>query len=167
MRRWKLVLRSVQFGKQPRYSGSKFNSPHAEAESGTYALEMALMMPIYLMLVFGFTSVALLLFVYGELTYASRAAVRYASTHSKTSASPCQVTDIANPTSNPTSGIVPQLMTGISGGQLTVPAPGCTGSNAVGSLVTITVQVRYPVGLPYIAASGITLSSTASGYILH
>ncbi len=158
-----------------RFPGARTRVPEPAAaltgEAGTYALEMALVMPVYLMLIFGFTSAALLLFVYGELTYASRAAVRYASVHSATNAtaqSPaCAAADIANSATAPTTGIVPALMTGISGGQLTVPSRGCDGTNAVGSLVTITVQVNYPLGLPYIAASGVTLSSTAKGYVTH
>ena len=135
-------------------------------EQGSYALEMALMMPLYLMLVFGFISTALLLFVYCEATYAVRAAVRYASVHSAATAAPCQAADIADSATGPTSGIIVQYLSGVNGGQITVPARGCTGKNAVGSSITITVQVYYPVGLPYIGASGITLTSTASGYVL-
>ncbi len=142
---------------------ARTSQPHnicCEAEGGTYALEMALMMPLYLMLIFGFTSVALLLFVYCEASYASRAAVRFASVRSATNGvyTPCSAADISN--------LVTALMPGLSGGTLSFPSYGCTGSNAAGSLITVTVQVRYPVGLPYIAASGITLSSTARGYIV-
>ncbi len=115
-------------------------------------------MPIYLMLVFGFTSAALLLFVYGEATYASRAAVRYASTYRDTSGNSCTEALIKAWTA--------PLLFGASGGQTIVSAPSCTGSNTAGSSISVNVQVRYPVGLPYIAASGITLSSTASAYVL-
>ena len=135
-------------------------------EAGTYTVEMAFVMPLYLMLIFGFTSAALLLFVYCETTYACRAAVRFASVHSSSipcnasNNNPCAPADIQK--------VLTDAMPTINGGQFTPSGPtyGAKG-NMAGSTVSVGVQILYSAGLPYMQSSPITLSSSAQAYILH
>ena len=142
-----------------------------EDEAGTYTLEMAFVMPLYLMLIFGFTSAALLLFVYCEATYACRTAVRFASVHS--AAVPCNTSSTAPCNANDIVNVLQSAMPTINGGTPNISPPtymnpdGTAGSNAVGNIVSMNVQILYSAGLPYVRSSPITMTSSAQSYILH
>ena len=127
-------------------------------EEGTYTVEVALMMPVFVVLLFGFISASLLLFVYCETTYAAQAAVRYASLRSTFSTAS---------TASGVQSLVSNLMIPAGGGSLQPPTVSYAASNAIGTGVSVTVQVKYPVSLPFIPLSSITLSSTAQSLILY
>lgn len=121
-------------------------------------LELAFVMPLYAMLIFGFITAALLLFVYSSITYAGRAATRFASVRSTATATPCSQADINT--------IVQSAVPILNGGQLSSPATWNAG-NTVGSTVTVNVRVSYPSPLPFLSNSSLTLSSTAVTTIIH
>ncbi len=115
------------------------------------------MLPVYFMLVFGFTSFAIFLFAYCNATFASKAALRYAVLHSNTSLAPYTQTAINN--------IVTPFLWG---------APSCTGCvtivvsplpapNAIGTNVSVTVTLTYSTGLPYTKLTGLVASASAQG----
>ncbi len=135
-------------------------------EEGTYTVEVALVMPVFVTLLFGFISVSLLLFAYCQATYAAQVEVRRASL--------CSNTSKGNPTTADTTTSVQNDMNGrvlsTNGGSVTTTvnwSGGNTPLNAIGNTVAVTVQVKYPVSLPFIPLSSITLSSTAQSLILN
>ena len=127
-------------------------------EVGSSTLELAFVMPLYVLLIFGFVSVALILFVYSDITYAGRAAARYAAVRSVATSAPCSQADIDT--------IVQAAVPILNGGQLTSPAT-WTAGNTVGGTVTVNVRVAYAAGLPFLSQSSLTLSSTSVATIIH
>jgi Flp pilus assembly protein TadG len=128
---------------------------HSRDEEGSELIEIALVLPIYFMLIFGFMGFAIVLFAYCNSTFAAKAAVRYAVVHSAATMYPCSATDIQN--------IVNPFLWGAPSSVLITPS--WTSSNTVGQIVTVTVKLTY-TGLPYL---GTPISTTASsqGYIVH
>ena len=129
-----------------------------DGEAGTYIVEVALVLPLFVTLVFGFISASLLLFVYCEVTYAAQAAARYAALRSTYSTAD---------TASGVTSLVNTLIVSANGGTVATPAVIWDGSNVVGTGVSVTVQVSYPSSLPFLNVSRITLSSTAQSIILH
>jgi Flp pilus assembly protein TadG len=127
-------------------------------ESGSDLVETALVLPLYLMLIFGITSFALLFFAYCNATFASRTAVRYAVVHSSTSLAPCNAATLQ--------GIVNPLLWGAPSGGVVV-TPVWNPSNTIGNVVSVTVSMTYTHGLPYINLSGLVVQVTSQGVILH
>ena len=102
-----------------------------EEDRGGAAIEMAVVLPVFFILLFGLFSFAIILFGYGNATYASRAGSRFASLHSATSLSPCTASSVQ-------SFVMPFLWAAPSGG-VTV-ATTWSPSNTVGSTVNVVDQ---------------------------
>ncbi len=153
MEEWPFSSRIQRFSS----AGGMLSQPWG-GENGSSTLELAFVMPLYVLLVFGLVSAALLFFVYSNITYASRAAARYAAVRSVATATPCSQADINT--------IVQAAVPILNGGQLTSPATWTPG-NTVGGTVTVNVRVAYAAGLPFLSNSGVTLSSTAVATIIH
>lgn len=129
-----------------------------ENEEGSYVLETALVMPLFLTVIFLFISCALMLFLYGNITFASQAAVRQAAVCSLSSQAPCSTGDIQQ------AAVGAMLPTG--GGIVSTSAKWSAG-NVIGSTVTVTIQLTYPVVLPYLNMSSWTIEAVSTGTILH
>jgi Flp pilus assembly protein TadG len=129
-----------------------------EEETGSDLVETALVLPLYLMLIFGITSFAILFFAYCNATYASRTAVRYAVVHSSTSLAPCNAATLQS--------IVNPLLWGAPSGGVVVTSQ-WNPSNTIGNVVSVTVQMTYTHGLPYISPNGLVVQVTSQGVILH
>ena len=127
-------------------------------DAGSSLIELAFALPIYMMLIFGFISATLLLLVYSNITYTSRAAARYASVRSLTSQTPCTAASVKS--------FVLASTPFTDGGQLSSSSTWSPDNN-VGNAVTVTVTVIYPTGLPYFSIQNLTLSSTAVSTIIH
>ena len=121
-------------------------------DRGGAALEMALVLPVFFVLLFGLFSFAIILFGYGNATYASRAGARFASLHSTTSLSPCTTTSVQN-------FVMPFLWAAPSGGVVVATAwnPG----NTVGSTVNVSISIIYPIGMSVLSAGHVTVASGA------
>ena len=63
-------------------------------EEGAALLELALVMPVFLLVIFGILQCTLALFAYCNISYASHAAVRYASLYSSSSIAPATSTSV-------------------------------------------------------------------------
>jgi Flp pilus assembly protein TadG len=121
-------------------------------DDGTELIEAAVVMPVYLLLLFGTIAFGLVMFGWCNITFASRAAVRYASTHSNASlvpATPDTVTAVA----------APFLLASVANGTSTMVTYGP--SNVVGGTVTVTVTAQYSVVMPFTSYTLFTVSSTA------
>ncbi len=127
-------------------------------EQGSYLIEAALVLVLYLTLTFAMMSVALILFAYANTVYASKVAVRYAVVHSSASAAPCSKTDIQK--------LVQPYLWGAPASGITI-APTWSPSNTVGSTFSITVALSFPTSLPFVDSAGLKTTTTAQGYILH
>ena len=127
-------------------------------EGGANLIEMAIVLPVYFLLVFTLISFAIVLFAYGNATFAGKSAVRYAVVHGALSVTPCSATDLQN--------IVTPYLWGAPPGGVTVTSQ-WSPSNAVGSTVSVTVQLAYSTGLPYGYLNNLVVSTTAEGIILH
>lgn len=150
--------RCLRFGIQRSSSVAESFRPSWGSEDGSSTLELAFVLPLYVLLVFGFINAALLFFVYSSITYASRAATRHAAVRSVATSTPCSQTDINT--------IVQATVPFLNGGQLTSPAT-WTAGNTVGGTVTVNVRVVYAAGLPLLTNSSLTLSSTSVATIIH
>jgi Flp pilus assembly protein TadG len=134
------------------------NKPGVMAEdSGATALEIALILPAFFLLLFGLFYFSITLFGYLNATYASRAAVRYASVHSSTSLSPATATTVQAVTTPylPSAPLATPTVT-------TTWTP----SNTVGSTVSVTIKLVYTVGIPFTTLKTVTVGSTAQRTIV-
>lgn len=118
---------------------------------------MALALPVFFLLIFGLFNFAIVLYGYGNATFACRVAARFASMHSSTSIAPCSSSSI-------TSLVTPYLFT-VAQDQVSVATSWPSG-NTVGNTVTVSVSVVYPIGIPYFSLSQITVGSTAQRTIM-
>ena len=123
----------------------------AGEEAGAAALEMAIVLPVFFLLLFGLISFSLMLVGYGSATYASRSAARYASLHSSTSLAPASGATIQ-------SYVLPLLIaTPTSGATVTSTyAP----SNTVGGTINVSVSVTYPMLIPFTSTPAVTIISS-------
>lgn len=127
-------------------------------ENGSYILETAMAMPVFLAIVFMFIATSLLLFVYGNMTYGAQAAVRYAAVRSSTSLVPCTTIQIQQ-------AALDAMLTSAGGTVQTVAA--WSPDNNVGSAIKVSVSVNYPVFLPFINVSSLTLTTSSAGTIIN
>jgi Flp pilus assembly protein TadG len=122
-------------------------------ESGGTLLEMALVLPVFFLLLFGLFSFAMVFFGYSNTTYSSRAATRYASLHSPTSLKPCNTTCV-------TALVTSMLFAAPSGGVSVTTAYGP--GNTVGSTVSVFVKITYPLQIPFfLGSTNVSVGSTA------
>ena len=128
-------------------------------ERGSLLVETALLLPVFLVFVFGIITFAAMMFSYGNLCFATRAAARYACIHSSTSYSPATTTAI-------NSVISPFWFSYPSNTYTTNVTYGGSG-NVVGGTATVSVAVTYDLSMPFYSASGMTLTSTSSGVIIY
>ena len=118
-------------------------------ERGNTLIELALVLPVFFTLVFGFIYFAMVLFQFGNLTFASRAAMRYACLHSSANAVPTGQADVNR--------IVAPMIYAYPPSTAAATLS-YSGGNVVGGTVTVTVATAFQTGF--------TLQSTASGVII-
>jgi Flp pilus assembly protein TadG len=120
--------------------------------SGQALIEMALVLPAFFLLLFGLFTFSIILFGYVNATFACQLGARYASLHSSTSIAPCSSSSI-------TTLVTPYLWAAAQN-QVTV-ATNWSPGNTVGSTVSVSVTIVYPIGIPFFSQSQITAGSTA------
>jgi Flp pilus assembly protein TadG len=126
-------------------------------ENGSAMVEGALILALFILIVYGFVQIAFVLFGYNNLTYASRVAMRYAVIHGSTATYTCTTTDIQN--------MITPLLWG-------APASGTTvitnwnPNNSPGSAVSISVTVKYNSVIPFTSLHNFTIGTTAYGVVI-
>ena len=123
-------------------------------ELGSELLETAMMMPIFAMLLFGIVSFGIVIFGLCNLTFASRAAARYASVHSNTSLNPATLTSVS-------AVVTPFLVAVPTGATTTTVTYSPAKSNTIGSTVIVKTDATYAVTMPFTTFKMFTVSSTA------
>ena len=111
-------------------------------EQGQSLIEVALIMPIFFLLIFGFMTLSLIVFSMGNANFASRAAVRYAMTHSNTSYFPSTQQGLNNIVA-PYIYNYPSNTYSVSAGYYYANFTG-GGTNVVGDGVCVTLTITYP-----------------------
>jgi Flp pilus assembly protein TadG len=72
---------------------SRLRDPRGD-ERGSELVELAVILPVFFLLLFGLFNFSIVLFGYSNATYATRAATRYAALHSSTSLVPSTTASI-------------------------------------------------------------------------
>ncbi|HEU4635494.1 MAG TPA: TadE/TadG family type IV pilus assembly protein [Edaphobacter sp.] len=136
-------------------------------EDGQSIIEMALVLPMMILLVFGLFEFSMLLYTYSVMYEAAHQGIRYAEVHGSDTgviASGCS-------TSSP-AGVISTVQNAASASlhdtsamTVTVCYPDTTGSTPL-SLVTVTVGYKY---VPYVNVTGVTptMSITSEGRIVY
>jgi Flp pilus assembly protein TadG len=124
----------------------------ARDKRGNTLVEVAVILPTLFLFLLGLFDFSIVLFGYSNVTYASRAAVRYASLHSSTSMAPSNAAAVQN--------VVTQYLWGAPAGGVTITTT-WSPANTVGSTVNVLVRVVYPVSVPLLTLRQITVSSSA------
>jgi Flp pilus assembly protein TadG len=117
-----------------------------------------LVMPVYLMAVFGLMSFALVLLSYGNAMFASKMGARYASVHSNTSLAPCSASSVQTLV---TGMLMSPMATAVS-----VTTVWGSGGNTIGGNVTVSVKLTYGV-LPWGIMSNVAATASTQAVIVH
>jgi Flp pilus assembly protein TadG len=112
-------------------------------------IEMALVLPIYFLMVYSILEMCFVLFGYCNATYASRLTARYAAVHGTGSTSAC--------TSAQLQTMAQQFLWGAPKSGTTI-SPSWSPDNNPGSTVTVTISLVYPTAIPFSAMSHISVS---------
>ncbi len=129
------------------------------SEAGSELIEMALVLPVLLVMIFGFINFTMIMFGIGNMTCGARAALRYACLHSSTSMAPATTASI-------TSIINPYLFKYPSNTQSIAITYTNAGLNTIGSPVKIVVTVTYTITVPGYTYSGLKVASNTTGIIV-
>ena len=129
-----------------------------DGEEGAALLELALVMPVFLLVIFGILQCTLALFAYCNISYASHAAVRYASLSSSSSIAPATSTSVRK--------IVDPFVWCAPANAVTVTTT-WSPSNSIGSTVQVQVQVNLPLAIPFSDVQGFAIQSAAKRLIVH
>jgi len=116
-------------------------------ESGGAILEMAVAIPLYLLVIFGIFEYSIILFTYCNATYASRYAARYASMHSTSSLAPATVSQIQSMTTSML--FLSSVLTPTVSVSYLNPSTGASSTNTVGNIVQVNVSWTQTVKVPF------------------
>jgi Flp pilus assembly protein TadG len=126
-------------------------------QSGAAMIEMALVLPIYFLLVYGVIQICFVLFGFCNATYACRVAARYAAVNGTGNTYQCTATDVKN-VATPYLWGAPKTGTTIT----TTWSP----DNNPGSKVTVTIVLVYPTAIPFSKMNTISVGASSQAIIL-
>ncbi len=118
---------------------------------------MALILPVYFLLVFGMVQICFVMFGYCNATYACRQASRFAAVHGTGSTYVATSTDLQN--------IAKQYLWGSPANHVTVTSTWSPDNNP-GSTVTVKISMTYPTVMPFANLNQITVGTAAAAQIL-
>jgi len=124
---------------------------------GIAMLEIALVLPIYFLLVYGVFQISLVLFGYCNATNACRMAGRYAAVHGSGSTSACTSADLKT--------IALRYLWGAPAKGTTVTSTWSPDNNP-GSVVTVKITLVFPTAIPFSSLSSITVGTADQAVIL-
>ena len=127
-------------------------------QTGQGLVELALVLPVFLLLLFGFISFAMVMYGLSNATFATRLLVRYACVHSSTSYRPVSTVDATS--------LVAPYMNNFPSNTYSITPSWSTGGPAVGSNATVTIAITYHIALPGLTLSPLTVHTSASGIVV-
>jgi len=127
-------------------------------QRGSAMIEFALVVPIFILLMFACVQFSFIFFGYCNAAFAAQAGVRYAIVHGANSSSPCTATSIAN--------LVTPLLWGAPKNSVTVTTTWSPDTSA-GSTVTVQVSISYKTMIPFSTLSTVPVGGSAQGTILY
>jgi Flp pilus assembly protein TadG len=128
----------------------------APEQHGSGLIETAVVMPLFVLIVFGAVQYSIVLLTYCNATYACRLASRYASMHSNSSLAPDTVSQIQGLVTSRLfigTAITPTVSVNYYTPSLTA------GSNVVGNMVEVAVTWSQTVKLPFMDSSSFSIST--------
>ena len=131
---------------------------------GITALELAVILPVVLMLLLGTADLGIAVYFYNSLSEAARAGTRYAAVHGSNSQ------QAVGPSANDATveDRVRRNVPGISSADLTVTSSWPDGNNAPGSRVIVTTDLNYKLAVTgLLGFKSVRLTSASTMYIVH
>jgi Flp pilus assembly protein TadG len=131
---------------------------------GATTTELALVLPIILLLILGMVDFALVMYAYGTVSEAARTGARYAIVHGSAAGTP------VGPTANnaTVAGVVKANVPALDTSQVTVASSWGNGNNDPGSPVTVTVTYNCSLTAgKMIGCNSVTVSGTTTMLITH
>ena len=128
----------------------------APQQHGSGLVETALVVPLYIGIVFAMSQYAIVMLTYCNATYACRFASRYASMHSSSSLAPDTVSQIQGLVTSRlflSSAITPTVSVNYYTMSLSA------GSNVVGNVVLVSVSWSQTLKLPFLSSHSFTIST--------
>lgn len=134
---------------------------------GTSLIEFSLCAFLVVMVLVSLVEMGRLVLLYTTVTNAARAAARYAIVHGNNRTGSGS-TGPSGPGANPTEvvAVARNFATILNESAMTVAVTYPSGTNSVGSLVTVAVSYPYDPLLGYFPLNGITLRNTSQGVIV-
>ena len=126
-------------------------------QRGAAMIEMALVLPVYFLLVYGVFQICFVLFGYCNATYACRVAARYAAVNGTGNTYQCTAADVKN--------VATPYLWGAPKNGTTITTTWPTDHNP-GSLVIVRIILVYPTAIPFSKLSQITVGTSSQAIIL-
>jgi len=128
----------------------------AKDDSGSESVEIAVALPMFLMVMIGIFQFAIVMFNYESASFAIRQAARYGSTHSSTSLNPCTSAQISSMAQS-------YLWSPTGSATVTVNWPN---GNTVGNTIQVSVSENYSIGLFNSSVSAININNSVQYTIM-
>lgn len=134
-------------------------------DSGSTLIEFALSATVLFSLVFCFMETCLAFYTHDLISELAREGTRYAMVRGATcptAASPtCEVT-----ASQVNAWVAAIKLPNLAGGKMTINTTYPNGNEAVGSTVSVQITYVFPITMPFVPQSSLTMSSTSQAYIV-
>jgi len=137
----------------------------AESGNGSSLIEFVVTLPLLFSLIFCFIEVCLALYTWETISECAREGTHFAIFHGAS----CPTA--GSPTCEVTAAQVNAYVMGLGwpnagGGTMTAVTTYPDGNEAVGSRVQVKVTYRFPITLPFVPKTSLTMSSVSEMYIL-
>jgi Flp pilus assembly protein TadG len=124
-------------------------------QRGAAMIEMALVLPVYFLLVYGVLEMCFIMFGYCNATYACRQAARYAAVHGTGSTYQCTLADVQN--------VAKTYLWGTPTPTITW-SPGTPHNPEI--YITVNISMVYSTAIPFSKLSQISVGTSAKVWVL-
>ena len=137
----------------------------AGSQDGQALVEFAISFSVLVSFFFAFIGVCLIFYSYNMISESAREGTRYASLHGSTCVTAAQASCTASASSVNTF-ITSTGWPNLGGGTMTPSTSYPDGNENPGSRVLVNVRYVFPVNLPFVPQSSISMTSTSEMYIV-
>jgi Flp pilus assembly protein TadG len=128
-------------------------------------VEFAISFSVLVSFFFAFVQICLIFYSYSMISESAREGTRYAILHGATCVTPAQVSCTAS-VSSINSYISTNHLPNLGGGTMTPSTSFPDGNENPGSRVLVNVQYAFPVTVPFVPSSSISMGSTSEMFIV-